>query len=205
MRRKVLLGLFPYLIQAVAKMGNMTRIHFDSSFFSAADNMVNDVLETLKGRLQITKTDEEIRVTLDLELLMEIVEEYLRKEYAGEGGASSMLKKVDEKIGILSVVAEMKIPHRYVYVSLSDVDVKTGVLEQLVEELAPNHIYILTTGNEVKDSYSKPMFVAENKVLWGRVRCLPISKLLQSTVWLEGATDFQLSSNHVTFSLKTLS
>lgn len=200
----MLLGLFPYLIQAVAKMGNMTRIHFDSSFFSAADDMVKDVLEALKGRVQITKTDEEIRVTLDLELLMEIVEEYLRKEYAGEGGASSMLKKVDEKLGTLSVTAAMKIPHRYVYVSLTDVEVNASVLEQLVEEIAPSHLYILSTGNELRDVFSKPRFVAENKVLWGRVKYLPISKLLQTTMGLEGATDFHLSPNRVTFSLKTL-
>lgn len=203
LRRKVLFGLLPYLIQVVVKMDRVTSINFDPSSLGVEDNVVNDVLETLRDHLQITKTDTGVRVTFDIELLMEFVEEYLRKEYAGEGGASSTLKRVDEKLGVIKVYAVMKIPQRYIYVSLSDLDVETNVLEKLVEETAPNHLLILTADGVLKDVYSKPRFVAENKVLWGRVRCLPISKLLQLSVKLEGATDFQLSPHSVTFLLKT--
>ncbi len=203
MRRKVLLGLFPFLLQAVTEIGSMPKIHFGSSSDSYQDDLVRDVLEKLKGRLQISKTGDEIHVTMDLELLIEFVEEYLRREYAGEGGASSVLNRVDKKLGTLNIFAVMKIPHRYIYVSFSDVDMQKETLEQFAEEISPNHLYILTSENRETDVHSTPLFVGENKVLWGRVRCLPISKLLHTTVGLEMASDFQLSSNRLTFLLKS--
>lgn len=204
-RRKAVVGLLFYLVQILGKLENFARPVLDLSLPEAGEDDLKEVLESLKNRVSVTRTEGGVNIVLEIELMMEFIEEYLRIEYSGEGGATAALQKVDTEVCGVAVKGAMMLPGRYVYVTFSS---KTGangdrMFEELAENIAPNHLIILTAMGELKVYYSKPRFVGENKVLWGKVVLLPASFLLEKVANIRDAVDFEFSDKNVKFTLMT--
>jgi hypothetical protein len=155
--------------------------------------------------VSVTRTEGGVNIVLEIELMMEFIEEYLRIEYSGEGGATAALQKVDTEVSGVAVKGAMMLPGRYVYVTFSSKTDANGdrMFEELAENIAPNHLIILTAMGELKVYYSKPRFVGENKVLWGKVVLLPASFLLEKVANIRDAVDFEFSDKNVKFTLMT--
>jgi hypothetical protein len=204
-RRKAVVGLLFYLVQILGKLENFARPVLDLSLPEAGEDDLKEVLESLKNRVSVTRTEGGVNIVLEIELMMEFIEEYLRIEYSGEGGATAALQKVDTEVSGVAVKGAMMLPGRYVYVTFSSKTDANGdrMFEELAENIAPNHLIILTAMGELKVYYSKPRFVGENKVLWGKVVLLPASFLLEKVANIRDAVDFEFSDKNVKFTLMT--
>jgi len=204
-RRKAVVGLLFYLVQILGKLENFARPVLDLSLPEAGEDDLKEVLESLKNRVSVTRTEGGVNIVLEIELMMEFIEEYLRIEYSGEGGATAALQKVDTEVSGVAVKGAMTLPGRYVYVTFSSKTDANGdrMFEELAENIAPNHLIILTAMGELKVYYSKPRFVGENKVLWGKVVLLPASFLLEKVANIRDAVDFEFSDKNVKFTLMT--
>lgn len=204
-RRKAVVGLLFYLVQILGKLENFARPVLDLSLLEAGEDDLKEVLESLKNRVSVTRTEGGVNIVLEIELMMEFIEEYLRIEYSGEGGATAALQKVDTEVSGVAVKGAMMLPGRYVYVTFSSKTDANGdrMFEELAENIAPNHLIILTAMGELKVYYSKPRFVGENKVLWGKVVLLPASFLLEKVANIRDAVDFEFSDKNVKFTLMT--
>jgi hypothetical protein len=204
-RRKAVVGLLFYLVQILGKLENFARPVLDLSLPEAGEDDLKEVLESLKNRVSVTRTEGGVNIVLEVELMMEFIEEYLRIEYSGEGGATAALQKVDTEVSGVAVKGAMMLPGRYVYVTFSSKTDANGdrMFEELAENIAPNHLIILTAMGELKVYYSKPRFVGENKVLWGKVVLLPASFLLEKVANIRDAVDFEFSDKNVKFTLMT--
>ena len=204
-RRKAVVGLLFYLVQILGKLENFARPVLDLSLPEAGEDDLKEVLESLKNRVSVTRTEGGVNIVLEIELMMEFIEEYLRIEYSGEGGATAALQKVDTEVSGVAVKGAMTLPGRYVYVTFSNKTDANGdrMFEELAENIAPNHLIILTAMGELKVYYSKPRFVGENKVLWGKVVLLPASFLLEKVANIRDAVDFEFSDKNVKFTLMT--
>jgi hypothetical protein len=204
-RRKAVVGLLFYLVQILGKLENFARPVLDLSLPEAGEDDIKEVLESLKNRVSVTRTEGGVNIVLEIELMMEFIEEYLRIEYSGEGGATAALQKVDTEVSGVAVKGAMMLPGRYVYVTFSSKTDANGdrMFEELAENIAPNHLIILTAMGELKVYYSKPRFVGENKVLWGKVVLLPASFLLEKVANIRDAVDFEFSDKNVKFTLMT--
>jgi hypothetical protein len=204
-RRKAVVGLLFYLVQILGKLENFARPVLDLSLPEAGEDDLKEVLESLKNRVSVTRTEGGVNIVLEVELMMEFIEEYLRIEYSGEGGATAALQKVDTEVSGVAVKGAMMLPGRYVYVTFSSKTDANGdrMFEEVAENIAPNHLIILTAMGELKVYYSKPRFVGENKVLWGKVVLLPASFLLEKVANIRDAVDFEFSDKNVKFTLMT--
>jgi hypothetical protein len=192
-------------VQILGKLENFARPVLDLSLPEAGEDDLKEVLESLKNRVSVTRTEGGVNIVLEIELMMEFIEEYLRIEYSGEGGATAALQKVDTEVSGVAVKGAMMLPGRYVYVTFSSKTDANGdrMFEELAENIAPNHLIILTAMGELKVYYSKPRFVGENKVLWGKVVLLPASFLLEKVANIRDAVDFEFSDKNVKFTLMT--
>jgi len=206
-RRKLFLGIFPYLINIASELGVISK--FDASKILSQRSVMEEnkvtasLKKLLKDRVQITRMDDTLVVHLDRMLLMKLIEEYLRNEYLDEGAFAASFYEVNFSVGKVGLAAVMRLPHKYVYVSIQDESVVTQQLEEMVADLAPNHLIVLTADKtKVKDAYYGPKFISENRVEWGRVRFLHVAEVLEKIAGIDCAYCFRLSPNGVTFSLK---
>jgi len=201
-RRKAVVGLLLYLVRVLGKIENLAKPTLDLSLLEGERDDVKEVLESLKSRVSVTRAEDSVDVALEMGLMMELVEEYLRMEYLGEGGAAAILQEVNTELMGITIKGSMKLPDRYIYITFAD-KADDKLFEELSENIAPNHLIIITSLGERKEYYSKPRFMGENKVLWGKVVLLPASLLLEKVARIRGAVDFEFSDKSVKFTLMT--
>lgn len=198
-RRKILLGLIPYLIQLLGQVENIVRPDFNLQSYS--EENIDEILKSLKRRVSVTKFDDRVDVTLDRELFHDLLTEYLRVKYSAEGGLAITLEECDRETKNIQFMWVVKTPNRYVYITVLDKVVDNIPYQELAEELAPNHILFLTLSGEYRVHRSGPRFVGVNKVLVGEVMLLPMSNLLEEVTNIRNASNFMFSEDGLKFSL----
>ena len=191
-RRALLVKALPYLVAAYWEAGTqltpsslLTRIletyeNLREDIASERDNL-QSMLSDLND-LKINFEDGKLSFDLDRQTALDLIAAYLKKSFAKDGGTTAISKTFAAELAELQHYdAELKLPDRSIYARLLFRELRNDELSTFREEAqrrpASEYWLFCLKGKEF-DIRLEPVFVSENKVMFGRVRCLSFSRIL---------------------------
>lgn len=192
-RRKLIIGLIPYAINVYAQA--RTYLNPAAILTQALEAYEKTERQALRQKellqailddwvdLQFTFENGKLCFLLDREMMLELLSKYFKKTLAKEGAAGAILKTLPyDSSEERAFDAELKLPNRSIYVKLSLQDVAPENLSSYMEEArlaSPSEFWLLGLKDEDVETKLEPVFLGENRILFGRLRRLGLSTVLR--------------------------
>jgi hypothetical protein len=183
---------FPYLVAAYWQVGEqlsptslLTRILEEYEDLRQEIASERDSLQSILSdldRMKIAFEDGKLSFELDRPTALSLVGAYLKKSFAKDAGTTAMFKILPAELAEgLHYDVESKLPDRSIYARLLFRELKEDEISSCQEEAqraAPSEYWLFTLREEEVDIRLEPVFVGENRVMFGRVRCLGLASML---------------------------
>ena len=202
-RRKIVVDLIPYLVttyvRAQSRLGPAALLSRAIEGYGEEGREISGHRESLRAALRgvedlnLRDEGDGFAFELDRRTLLDIVKVHLVKEYISEGSHGSSMTFDPPGEGP-RFDAVLRLPMRSVLVSLLSGELTTDVESQYLESavsLAPSQVWVLTLDDDNIDSRLNPVFRSENKVLFGRLRIVGLSRVLEA--YLGGGYEVKVS------------
>lgn len=167
---------------------------------------VREQMEVERDRLQSVVSDfdrlnptfENGKLTFDLDrtTALDLIATFLKKSFVKEGGTVAIFRTLPAQLAEdRHYDAELKLPDRSVYTRLLFRDPREGEMSSYLEEAhraAPSEYWVFSLKEDSLDLRLQPVFVSENKVIFGRLRYLPLMHLLEEML----GKHYRVSARH---------
>lgn len=193
-KRRTLLGrAIPYLVAAYWETGTrlspatiLTRIVEEYEDLREQIGTGRDRLQSILNdvdRLNITFEHGKLSFDLDRTSALDLIATFLKETFAKDGGTAAIFRILPaESAEGRHYDAELKLADRSVYTRLvfrePSEDETSSYLEE-AQRVAPSEFWVFSLKEDNVDIRLQPVFVGENKVVFGRLRCLSLASSLE--------------------------
>jgi hypothetical protein len=192
-RRTLLAKAIPYLVSAYWEVGArvspaavLTRIVEEFEDVREQMGVERDRLQSVVSdldRLNPAFQNGKLAFDLDRTTALDLIATFLKKSFVKEGGTAGTFRILPAQLAKgRHYDAELKLPDRSVYTRLLFRDLGEDEMSSYLEEAhraAPSEYWVFSFKEDSLDFRLQPVFVSENKVIFGRLRYLPLMRLLE--------------------------
>jgi hypothetical protein len=188
-RRRLLASLLPYIIELYGEfrgyLDPATILSRASAHLSSLERRMLDqewsvrsALSDIEG-LRVSFEEDGLSLTLEKPLILEVLGQYIRLSMVDEGAHSARLGGGGVLGRGLAYDAVASLPHKNIYLRLdleAVLDPKDVVEE--VRDITPSELWLITSSGGPGAIRLEPVFLSENRVLFGWVRRVPLDRVL---------------------------
>jgi hypothetical protein len=192
-RRKFLVGLVPYVVDSYwktrSRLNPASILNQAINRFGSAEQDMLKQKETLELTLReiegldIAFEDNTLSLYLPKDTLLELVGLYLKTMFAKEGGyTASLILPTDSQLKSLYDVelrlANLRIYAKLVFETLSTADFAPYLAQARSASADSSEYWLFGLNGEETSIMLNPIFLSENKILFGRFRYVGLDKVL---------------------------